>query len=100
MKMSIVISLTVILLFALRAKRQVAEPLKLIQSITLPGLHDGSFDHFQVDLPGKRLFVAAESNSAIEVIDMGTNKLVHTISVPNTPHSMAYDTQLNKLLVA
>jgi len=100
MKTSIGFFLTVILLFALPAQCQVDEPLKLIQSITLPGLHDGSFDHFQVDLPGKRLFVAAESNSAIEVIDMGTNKLVHTISVPNTPHSMGYDPELNKLLVA
>ena len=53
-----------------------------------------------MDLPGKRLFVAAESNSAIEVIDMGTNKLVHTISVPNTSHSVGYDPELNKLLVA
>src|ERR1700676_2538004 len=100
MKRSIEFLLTVIMLFALPAQCQVDEPLKLIQSIPLPGLHDGSFDHFQVDLPGKRLFVAAESNSAIEVIDMGTNKLVHTISVPNTPHSMGYDTELNKLLVA
>jgi len=31
---------------------------------------------------------------------METNKLVHTISVHNTPHSMGYDTELNKLLVA
>jgi DNA-binding beta-propeller fold protein YncE len=87
-------------LFALPGQSQVDEPLKLIQSIPLPGLHDGSFDHFQVDLPGQRLFVAAESNSALEVIDMRTNKLVHTIPVPNTPHSMAYDNELTKLLVA
>ena len=100
MKPAIGFFLAVVLLFALPAQCQVDEPLRLIQSIILPGLHDGSFDHFQVDLTGQRLFVAAEANSAIEVIDMGTNKLIHTIPVPNTPHSMAYDTELKKLLVA
>jgi DNA-binding beta-propeller fold protein YncE len=99
MKRSIVFLLTVIVLFALPAQCQVDEPLKLIQSIPLPGLHDGTFDHFQVDLPSQRLFVAAEDNSAVEVVDMRTNKLVHTITVPNTPHSMAYDTELKKLYV-
>ena len=44
---------------------QVPGPLKLIQSISLPGLKDGDFDHFQVDLPGQRLFLTAEDNSAV-----------------------------------
>jgi DNA-binding beta-propeller fold protein YncE len=52
-----------------------------------------------VDLPSQRLFLAAEDNSAVEVIDMRTNKLVHSITVPHTPHSMAYDTELKKLFV-
>jgi hypothetical protein len=92
MKKSATFFLTAIVLSALSAQCQVDEPLKLLQSILLPGLHDGTFDHFQVDLPGQRLFLTAEDNSAIKVIDMRTNKLVQTIAVPNTPHSMAYDT--------
>jgi len=86
-------------LLALIARSQVDEPMKLLQSIPLPGLHDGTFDHFGVDLPGQRLFVSAESNSAVEVIDMRTNQLVQTIKVPYTPHSIAYDTDLKKLFV-
>src|SRR5260370_31678789 len=81
------------------APSQIDEPLKLIQTIELPGLHDGTFDHFEVDLPGQRLFLTAEDNSAVKVIDMRTNTLVHTITVPSTPHSMAYDTDLKKLFV-
>jgi DNA-binding beta-propeller fold protein YncE len=100
MMKSAILALPAMVAMAFPAPCQVDEPLNLLQSISLPGLHDGTFDHFQVDLPGRRLFLAAEDNSAIEVIDMRTNKLVHTLAVPNTPHSMAYDSDLNKLLVA
>ena len=83
-----------------QAPCQVDEPIRLIQTIPIPGLHDGTFDHFQVDLPGQRLFVAAEDNNAVAVIDLRTSKMVQSIKVPYTPHSMAYDTDLKKLMVA
>src|SRR5579864_7303419 len=100
MNKSIAIWLTVIALFALKAQSQVDEPLKLIQTIPLPGLHDGDFDHFAVDLPGQRLFLSAEDNAAIEVIDLRTNKVMHTITGLNEPHSMAYNPESKKLFVA
>src|SRR6267142_2829220 len=78
---------------------QVPGPLKLIQSISLPGLKDGDFDHFQVDLPGQRLFLTAEDNSAVEVIDLRTNRLIHRITGPKAPHSMAYNPDSKKLFV-
>ena len=100
MKKSITIFLTaIVLLFALKAQSQVDEPLKLVQTIPLPGLHNGDFDHFQVDVPGQRLFLAAEDNSAVEVIDLRANKLIYTIRGPKAPHSMAYDVQSKKLFV-
>src|SRR5580700_7366225 len=99
MRKSIAIVLTVFFLFALKTQSQEDEPLKLVQTIPLPGLHDGDFDHFVVDLPGQRLFLAAEENSAVEVIDLHTNKVAHTIRGPKTPHSMAYNTQSRKLFV-
>jgi len=95
MKRSPVFLAAAIALFAPDAPCQVDQPLKLIHSIPLPGLHDGNFDHFEVDLPGHRLFLAGENNSVVEVIDTSTNKLIHTIRVPYTPHSMAYETELN-----
>jgi DNA-binding beta-propeller fold protein YncE len=99
MKKSIAIVLIAFAIHAVDARAQVPGPLKLIQTIPLPGLKDGDFDHFQVDLPGKRLFLAAEDNSAIEVIDLNTNKVVHKISGPKAPHSMAYNSDSKKLFV-
>jgi DNA-binding beta-propeller fold protein YncE len=100
MKRSIAVLLPVLVLFALEARSQVPGPLKLIQDIRLPGLHDGDFDHFVVDLPGQRLFLAAEDNSALETIDLRTNNVIHTINGLTQPHSMAYNAELKKLFVA
>ena len=49
---------SLLLLFAipLLLRAQESAPLKLIQSIPLPGLKEGDFDHFAVDLDGHRLF--------------------------------------------
>lgn len=73
--------------------------LTLLQSIPLPGLRDGDFDNFAVDLKGHRLFVTAEENSAVEVCDLRTNKLIHTISDVMAPHSIVYRADLRKLFV-
>jgi YVTN family beta-propeller protein len=99
MRTTTAISLTVFALFAAGTQAQVPGPLKLIQTIPLPGLKDGDFDHLQVDLPGKRLFVAAEGNSAVEVIDLNTNKVIRKLTGPKTPHSMAYNPDSKKLFV-
>jgi hypothetical protein len=91
---------TLLFAFVLFAWGQQKEPLAFLQSIPLPGLHDGDFDQFAADLEGHRLFVAAEENSAVEVIDLRTNKLIHTISDLKAPHSMVYRPDLKKLFVA
>ena len=46
-----------------------------------------------------RLFLAAEDNSAIEVIDLRTNKLIQKLTGTKAPHSMGYNTELKKLYV-
>src|ERR1700694_3120044 len=99
MKKPPAIFVTVMVLFALGLQSQPAAPLKLIQTIPLPGLHDGDFDHFAVDLQGHRLFLTAEENSAVEIFDLTTNKLIHTISDVKVPHSMVYRADLKKLFV-
>jgi YVTN family beta-propeller protein len=75
-------------------------PLQLVQTIPLPDIKPGDFDHFRVDLAGQRLFVAAEENEVVEVIDLRTNKVIHTIRGGKTPHSMAYNPDSKKLFVA
>ena len=54
-------------------------PLRLVQTIPLPDLKEGDFDHFAVDLEGHRLFLTAEANGVVEVFDTLANKLIHTI---------------------
>ncbi len=73
--------------------------LQLSQTILLPELHDGDFDHFTVDLHGNRLFVAAEENSKVLVFDLRTNKLVHVITDLQRPHAMLFREDLKKLFV-
>jgi DNA-binding beta-propeller fold protein YncE len=98
-KHSIAIFTILVVFFGVEAKCQVPGPLRLVQTIPLPGLVDGDFDHFVLDVAGQRLFLAAEENSAVEVLDLRTNRLVHTIKGPKAPHSFAYDADSNKLFV-
>jgi DNA-binding beta-propeller fold protein YncE len=100
MKKSAAMFLAVLFLFAVKSQAQVPGPLKLVQTIPLPGLKDGDFDHFQIDLPGQRLFLCAEDNSAVEVIDLRLNKVIHKITGAKAPHSLAYDPESKKLFVA
>lgn len=54
--------------------------LELTNTITLPNVK-GGFDLMAVDAVGKRLFVAAQDNHTLEVIDLNTMKSLQ--SVPN-----------------
>src|SRR6202051_4358382 len=90
---------TVLLAFAIGASAQEKAPLKLLHSTPLPELHDGDFDHLTPDVAGNRLFVTAEENSKVLVLDLKTNKLIHTISDLKAPHSLLYRADLKKLFV-
>jgi DNA-binding beta-propeller fold protein YncE len=74
-------------------------PLRLLQTIPLPNLKSGDFDHFAVDFEHNRLFLTAEENNAVEVFDLRTNKRIHTIRDVDTPHSLLYLADSNQLLV-
>jgi WD40 repeat protein len=79
-----------VIFFAIAASAQTKPPLRLLQTIPLPDLKGGDFDHFDVDLSGNRLFLTAEENNAVEVVDIRANKLIHTIRDVDTPHSLLY----------
>ncbi len=84
---------------AIGVRAQDKAPLALSQTIPLPDLHDGDFDHFTVDVAGNRLFSTAEENSKVLVFDLKTNKLIHSIDDLKAPHSLLYRTDLKKLFV-
>ena len=99
MKTNTTILLAASFLFALTLWSQSNDPLELVNTIPVPALHDGDFDHFAVDVPGHRLFLAAEENAVIEVFNARSNKLIHTITDVQKPHSMVYRADLKKLFV-
>ena len=78
---------------------QSTAPLKLIDTIAMPGYHEGDFDHFMVDLPGHRLFSAGEENGTVAVIDTRTDKVLHVISGLKSPHSMLLRHASDRLFV-
>jgi DNA-binding beta-propeller fold protein YncE len=60
----------------------------------------GRIDHMDVDVEGKRLFVAAVENGSMEVVDLDAGKWTRTIPGFKTPTEMVYVRELNKVFVA
>jgi len=79
-----------IVFIAVVASAQSKPPLRLVHTIPLPDFKEGDFDHFTLDLAGKRLFLTAEANNAVVVLDTSANTLIHTIPDLDEPHSMLF----------
>ncbi len=73
--------------------------LKLVQNIPLQGV-EGRIDHLSIDLKGQRLFVAALGNNTVEIIDLATNKVIHSISGLSEPQGLVFVPEFNKIFVA
>lgn len=73
--------------------------LKLVQSIPLPGV-EGRFDHFAIDLKGKRLFVAALGNNSLEVIDLAAGKRLRSLAGMSKPTGVLYLQESDRVMVA
>ncbi len=98
-KTAVMILSAVFLALVAGASAQQKPVLEPLQTIPLPELKDGDFDHFTADVAGDRLFATAEENSKVLVLDLKTNKLIHTISDLKAPHSLLYRADLKKLFV-
>src|SRR5713101_1342524 len=92
--------LLIVLLFAspVLANAQSAAPLHLVQTIPLPNVK-GRIDHMDVDVKGKRLFVAGLENGSVEVVDLQAGKWVKSIPGFQKPQGIAYVESLNKVFV-
>jgi DNA-binding beta-propeller fold protein YncE len=97
MKMTLTVLAFVVLSGLVSA--QMKPPLVPAEAISLPVLQEGDFDHFAVDLDGRRLFLAAEKNAAVEIFDLKSNKLIHALTDLDEPHSMLFRGDLKKLFV-
>ena len=93
MKRSFGLFVAVIIVFTFcsaAAFAQSTSPLKPLKAIPLPDLKEGDFDHFAADPAGNRLFLTGEAANAVLVMDTRTNKLIHTISDVDEPHSLLF----------
>src|SRR5437016_14421005 len=75
------------------------QPLRLVQTISFPNVA-GRLDHMDVDVKGKRLFVAGLENGTLEVVDLQAGKWIRRIPGFNKPQGALYVPELNKLFVA
>src|SRR5437867_10458959 len=74
-------------------------PLKLVQTIPLPGVK-GRFDHIAVDSRGHRLFVAALGNNTLEVVDVAAGKRLRSVPGMSKPTGVLFLPKPNQILVA
>jgi DNA-binding beta-propeller fold protein YncE len=78
---------------------QEKEPLHLIQTIPMPNVK-GRLDHMDVDVKGKRLFVAGLENGSLEVIDLQAGKWLKSLAGFKKTQGVACVSLLNKVFVA
>jgi len=76
---------------------QEKSPMKLVATTPLPGF-TGDFDHFAVDLKGKRLFLTAEDLKTVEVFDLD-GKRIKSIGGFGQPHAIHFMPDVNKFIV-
>jgi YVTN family beta-propeller protein len=95
------ICLTSFAAFAIQARSQDTSPLRLVQTIPMPGVQ-GRMDHLGVDVKGKRLFAAAlgDNQNTVEVIDLRAGKRVFSVPGQNKPQGVFYSPDFNRLFVA
>ena len=85
--------------FAAATSNAQSAPLKLKQTILLPGV-EGRIDHFAADSSGQRLFVCALGNNSLEVVDLRKGERTHSITGLGTPQGVAYAPGFDRVFVA
>jgi DNA-binding beta-propeller fold protein YncE len=69
-----------------------------VQVIQLKG-GPGPLDHLAVDSKQSRLLVANQSNNTLDVVDLGTGKLLRQVEGQKEIHGVAYSPELNRVYV-
>jgi DNA-binding beta-propeller fold protein YncE len=102
MKNSPRVIVTALLFLCAAVSKTVAQenaPLRLVQTIRMPNVK-GRIDHMDVDVKGKRLFVAGLENGSLEVIDLAAGKWSKSVPGFKKTQGVAYIPSLNKVFVA
>jgi DNA-binding beta-propeller fold protein YncE len=93
------ILLALLVVFTLKANCGDTVPLKLVATYQFPSDVQGRFDHLIVDLQGHRLFTTAMQHKTVDVFDLRTGKLIHSIPGIERPHALLYRQDLHRLYV-
>jgi YVTN family beta-propeller protein len=75
------------------------DSLKLTATIPLPGV-SGRIDHLTFDIRNKTIFVAALGNNTVEVVDLKSKKVIHSIKGLHEPQGIKYIPESNTVFVA
>jgi hypothetical protein len=98
--LSVLFCIAAIILSAAPLRAQQALPLRLVQTIPLPGVK-GRLDHMGVDLEKKRLFLAAVDNATLEVVDLTAGKVIRSLTgFKDTQDALFLGGDFNKLYVS
>src|SRR6202521_2555571 len=71
--------------------------LRLVETIPLPT--EGYMDHLSYDLKNQHLFLSAENNKEVVVVDMKAGKVIHVTKVGGNPRKPYFDPTTNELWV-
>jgi DNA-binding beta-propeller fold protein YncE len=74
-------------------------PLRLLQTISLPNIK-GRLDHMELDVKGRRLFVAGLENGTFDIVDLQAGKWAGSIPGFKKAQGVLYVPELNKLFLA
>jgi DNA-binding beta-propeller fold protein YncE len=86
-------------LIAASSKGENPGTLQLEKQIQLPDV-EGRIDHFSVDVPGQRLFIAALGNGSVEILDIRQGARIAEIKGLLEPQGVYYDSTTSRLSVA
>ena len=98
MKKARIIYVALLVVLGMTAKAQEKQPLKLLVTTPLPGF-SGDFDHFGLDLKGKRLFLTAEDHKTVEVFDLMSGARIKSIEGFDQPHAIVFLPETNNFIV-
>lgn len=76
-----------------------AAPLKLVAKYNMPASVHGRFDHLGADVPGNRLFLAAETAHEVLVFNLRSGKYIRAITGIGIPHAIFSRHDLNRIYV-
>jgi DNA-binding beta-propeller fold protein YncE len=85
--------------FTVTTSSQEYPGLRLVQTIPIHNI-SARFDHFGIDLKRMRLFLPAEENHTLEIIDLRKGETIHSIPGFEKAHAVYYRADANEIFVS